>query len=67
MTIKITEELLDAFNCADFSRAGNADWENEHIRIGLKAVFAELDKVENQTYLRGYGDGYAAGVKDASE
>lgn len=41
--------------------------ENEHIRIGLKAVFAELDKVENQTYLRGYEDDYAAGVKDASE
>lgn len=35
MSIEITDEMLTAFNDADFSGLGNAEWEDSHLRVGL--------------------------------
>lgn len=40
MAIEITEDMLRAFNGADFSGLGNADWEDSHLRVGIAAVLA---------------------------
>lgn len=40
MSIEITDDMVAAFNDADFSGLGNADWEDSHIRVGLAAVLA---------------------------
>lgn len=34
------DEMVRAFNEADFSGCGTADWEDSHIRIGLAAALA---------------------------
>lgn len=42
--IEPTQELLNAFSNADFSGCGNADWEDEHLRIGLAAVIPLIER-----------------------
>ncbi len=42
--IPVTDEMLQAFNGADFSGCGNADWEDSHLRIGLAAVLAIVER-----------------------
>lgn len=37
---KIPDDMIRAFNEADFSGCGNADWEDSHIRAGLAAALA---------------------------
>lgn len=41
-TVKITQDVLDAFSNADFTGTGTADWEDEHLRIGLPAALKAL-------------------------
>jgi hypothetical protein len=41
--MKVTDAMIKAFNDADFSGAGVADWEDAHVRAGLQAV---LDLIE---------------------
>lgn len=45
--MKVTEEKMDelcrAFSEADYSGTGNADWEDEHLRIGIAAVLALIE------------------------
>lgn len=43
--MKVTQEMIDAFNGADFSACGNADWEDSHIRAGLRAVLDMIDPI----------------------
>lgn len=38
--IEPTDEMVAAFSDADFTGTGNADWSDEHVRIGLAAVLA---------------------------
>ena len=49
------DPLAAVFDSADFSGTGNADWSDEHIRIGLAAVRAALaDNLEAYAdHLRG--------------
>lgn len=42
--IEPTDEMVRAFSDADFSECGNADWEDEHVRIGLAAVLAIVER-----------------------
>lgn len=42
--IEPTDEMVTAFSNADFSGCGNAVWEDEHIRIGLAAVLAIVER-----------------------
>lgn len=37
---EVTQELLDAFNDADFAGTGSSDWEDSHLRIGIAAVLS---------------------------
>lgn len=37
---EVTQELLDAFNDADFAETGSSDWEDSHLRIGIAAVLS---------------------------
>lgn len=39
-----TDEMIRAFSDADFSGCGNADWEDSHVRIGLAAVLAIVER-----------------------
>jgi hypothetical protein len=41
-TVKLTQDAINAFNNADFTGTGNADWENEHVKIGLTAALKAL-------------------------
>jgi hypothetical protein len=47
--VKVTDEMVAAFSNADFTGTGNADWEAEHVRIGLAAV---LDLIAAQPVQR---------------
>lgn len=42
--IEPTDEMVRAFSEADYSGCGNADWEDEHVRIGLAAVLALVER-----------------------
>ncbi len=37
-----TEKMVAAFNDADFTGCANADWSDEHVRIGLAAALKHL-------------------------
>lgn len=42
--IEPTEEMIQAFNDAEYTGLGNADWDDEHLRIGLAAVLALVER-----------------------
>lgn len=42
--IEVTAERVAAFNGADFSGCGNADWEDSHVRAGLTPVLADVER-----------------------
>lgn len=42
--IELTPEMVRAFSDADFSGCGNADWEDSHVRVGLAAVLAIVER-----------------------
>lgn len=51
MIIEPTDEMIAAFNAADFSGCGNADWDDSHVRAGLAAVLAIVHSADPHIYL----------------
>ena len=49
MSTEITDVMIAAFNNADFTGLGNADWEDSHIRVGLTAVL-DMPEVRDAVY-----------------
>jgi hypothetical protein len=42
--IEPSDDMVRAFSDADFSGCGNADWEDSHVRVGLAAVLAIVER-----------------------
>lgn len=56
--IEPTDEMVQAFNGADFSGLGPADWEDAHVRAGLAAVLPIVERDQTPT-----ADAYDAAVR----